>query len=161
MREGGGEDEPRAAHAEALKALSRRGRSEAELTALLLRNGFAPEVAERERARLAAAGLLDDRRFAAEWVSARGRRGYGRARLAAELAARGVEKETAEEALGGLFGPEAEREEASRALRKKAATLRKQGVELRAALYRFLRGRGFSPAAVSEALRAWEKETRS
>lgn len=92
----------------AFRALRYRDHTAASLERRLARRGHAE--AERSVAveRLQRAGLVDDRRFAAERAAALARREAGDAMIHADLAAHGVSGEVAEEAVGGLE-PEARR----------------------------------------------------
>jgi regulatory protein len=151
------EEALRAARSLALAALGRRGRSRHELVLALSRKGFDPVTVRQALDSLERGGWLDDGRFAAEFVLARARHGCGRDRVRAELAARGVEGEAAEAALRGNYPAEEEAERAVQVARKKEGTIARTGRAREAALARFLRGRGFSSAAIARALRSREK----
>ena len=86
-----------------LRLLTRRSRSEAELTAALRRKGFADDVVAGALERGRRLGYLDDRRFALERARAlmAGGRAVG-SRLLAELRRHGVAEETAREALTAI-----------------------------------------------------------
>lgn len=90
-----------AAHRAALRALARRAHARFDLRRRLLQKQHPPAAADAALARLAAAGLLDDARFAAEYARVKARRGGGRgpARLIRDLLTQGVERRVAEDAV--------------------------------------------------------------
>jgi regulatory protein len=88
----------------AARLLARRDHTEAELTAKLARTAGA-ERAAATVARLAEAGLVDDRRFAEDLVSARLAKGYGPERIAYDLRRAGVDFDIAGDVLAAI-GPE-------------------------------------------------------
>jgi regulatory protein len=73
-----------------VRLLARRDFASAELAAKLCAQGFDEPVAQQVIAGLAAAGVLDDRRFAENYVSWHAGRGQGPIRIAAELRRQGV-----------------------------------------------------------------------
>jgi SOS response regulatory protein OraA/RecX len=107
------------AHETALRALDRRDHSEGSLEARLERGGFG----ERERhgaiARLRAAGLVDDRRFAQERAVRLAHRDAGDRMIRADLALQGVQEEAIAAALEAL---ESESERAARILARGGLT---------------------------------------
>src|SRR5438876_259756 len=62
--------------------------------------GVKPAAVKTALERLAARGLLDDRRFAEQYAAVRATRGKGPARIVADLLAQGVERGVAEAAVG-------------------------------------------------------------
>jgi regulatory protein len=90
----------------AAKALARRDRSTADLTAYLERRGVAPMEAARTAERLAAAGYVDDRRFAVGSAKALAGRGWGDAAIRDALAKSGLPGEAVDEALAALDAEE-------------------------------------------------------
>lgn len=99
---------------------------------------------------------LDDRRVAAAYVrTALKIKGRGRLRIQRELQAIGIEKDVAGEALADAFGDVDERALIAKALQKKLRgkpTIATPAEYAR--VYQFLMRQGFSPAAVSAALRS-------
>ncbi|ASU81182.1 hypothetical protein CDG81_16090 [Actinopolyspora erythraea] len=92
--------EERTARDTVYRLLATRARSRTELLRALRRKGVATGTAEIVLDRFAAAGLVDDAAFAAEWVRGRHRqRGLGRGALREELRDKGVDEDTATEAL--------------------------------------------------------------
>lgn len=104
-------------HGAALRLLSYRPRSRAELRQRLLRRGFSAEGVEEELERLAQQGLVDDAAFARFWREARQGMNPRSARLIqGELRQKGVDAEAAAEATRDLDDDDA----AYRAAIKKA-----------------------------------------
>jgi regulatory protein len=108
-----------------LRLLTARARTRAELSGQLTKRGYPDDIRDRVLDRLAAAGLVDDADFAAEWVrSRRANAGKSRRALAAELHAKGVDNDVITRALGGLDAA-AERERAEQLVR---ARLRREAL---------------------------------
>ena len=88
----------------ALRQLTVRARSRAELARALARKHVPEDVAETVLDRLEEVGLIDDAVFARDWLAAGDRRQKGRRALLAELAEKGVDREVAEAAAADLDG---------------------------------------------------------
>jgi len=88
-----------AAQRAALRALARRAHARRDLERRLVRKQHPPAAVDAALERLAARGLLDDRRFAERYAALRAVRGRGPARVVRDLLAQGVERRTAEEAV--------------------------------------------------------------
>jgi regulatory protein len=88
-----------AAERAALRALARRAHARRDLQRRLVRKQHPPRAVDAALERLAARGLLDDRRFAEQYAALRATRGKGPARLIKDLLAQGVERRTAEDAV--------------------------------------------------------------
>jgi regulatory protein len=144
----------RSAFAAALALLTGRALTAGELAARLESRGFAPEQIAEAAERVAALGLVDDRRTAAAWAESAARtRGLGPRRLREALSRRLLERDLVDEVVGGIF---ATGEEARLALAALGRWERAKGPALdpdrRRAAYAHLRRRGFSGAAAREAL---------
>lgn len=135
----------------ALLLLSYRARTEAELRRRLQQKGFSSEAIAAVLAKLAELGLLDDARFAQEFVQDRVNIGHkGRWRVRLELLRRGVCPERIEEALKTV--PD-EKEAARRVVEQ--CSRRYAGLEpavRRRRLYGLLARRGFSPTTIEEVI---------
>ncbi len=83
----------------ALRQLTVRQRTRAELAAALARRNVPTEAAGEVLDRFTEVGLLNDAAFARDWVAAGARRQRGRRVLAQELAQKGVAAELIDEAL--------------------------------------------------------------
>jgi len=93
----------------ALRYLTGRDRTEAQLTAYLLRKGASPDQLRPLLQRFQGLGYLDDARYALAWAQARLRaKPMGRARLEMELRRRGVPRVLARDTVERLY---AERDE--------------------------------------------------
>lgn len=88
-----------AARERALKLLSRREHSAAELAFKLQRRGAEADVAQSAVAKVRDAGLQSDDRYAEMLVRNRAEQGYGPLRIRAELAAAGIAEAIARAAL--------------------------------------------------------------
>ncbi len=141
------EDEREAAFQKAVKYLSYRDRSEAEIESHLARHGVPDEIISEIINRLKNNGLIDDKRFATQWVENRIEfRPRGRQALAYELKQKGITPTTIDEALENID----EEEMAYRAAQqhqKKIST--DNWPDFRKKLYAHLSRRGFSYEAIS------------
>jgi len=127
--------------AAAIALLARRDFARAELHAKLRSKGFEAAAAEEVVAGLAARGVIDDRRFAENYVNWHAQRGQGPIRIAAELRRHGVPDALVDAALAG--GPDW-RALASRARRAKFGGQPPASWTDKARQARFLQYRGFS-----------------
>ncbi len=108
------------AYSEALKLLSRRELTAAEVRERLLRKEFSEQDADEAIARLRANRTIDDRRAAVAIARTHALvKARGRLRIARELTARGVAPDIARAALDEVFGDLSEPELLERALRKR------------------------------------------
>jgi regulatory protein len=141
-------DSGQALRVAALRLLTRRDHSRAELKVKLAAAAESPEQLDAVLDALQAERLQSDQRFATQRVVARARR-YGDARLKQELRQQGVSDEDISTALpeGG--------DEASRCRAVWARKFRQlpQSVEERAKQMRFLQYRGFSSEAIRRVMR--------
>src|SRR4029077_12984227 len=103
-KEAEGAADPAVARNAAVALLARRGFARAELRAKLCSKGFEDAVAGQAIAELAARGVLDDRRYAENYVNWHARRGQGPIRIAAQLRRCGLPEELVDAALAS--GPD-------------------------------------------------------
>ena len=145
-----------AALASALRLLSYRPRSEAELRQRLARRGTPPPIVDETIARLRHSALLDDEAFAHSWVDNRDQTSpRSRRLLAAELRAKGVDTHTMRQSLDALDDDDAAYRAASRRARSLAAL---SYPDFRRRLGDFLLRRGFGyETARSTVARLWEE----
>jgi regulatory protein len=136
------QDEVEAAYARALRLLSQRDHTTTEIRQNLKRHELAEPVIDDVIGRLERAGLINDERFAQNWIDNRSEfRPRSRRALAYELRARGVAPEAFEEALGQTD----EEEMAYRAGRKQSSKYQQLlWPEYRQKMIAFLARRGFS-----------------
>lgn len=88
----------------ALRQLTVRARSWAELARALKRKGTPDDVSKVVLDRLEEVGLIDDEAFARDWLAAGDRRRRSRSALLAELAEKGVAREIVDEVIAELDG---------------------------------------------------------
>jgi len=86
----------------ALRQLTVRARSRAELARALKRKGTPDDVATIVLDRLQEVGLVDDEAFARDWLAAGDRRRRSRSALLAELAEKGVAREVVDAVVAEL-----------------------------------------------------------
>jgi len=142
-----------AAYRAALKALAARGRARGDLERRLVRKQHPPHAVQQALDRLVRQGLLDDARFAREYVARRATTGRGPARLVGELMAQGIERRAAEAAVeAGLAFEGVDPAEVLRAVAMRRAAQLKSlpRVTRKRRLYAFLARRGYPGAAVRE-----------
>ena len=143
------------AYTDGLLLLGRRELSVTEMRSRLLDRGHSAEETDAAIAKLIETGALDDRRVARAFARTASKvKGRGRLRVMRELHAMGISRDIASEAVAEVFGELDERAMIQRAIQKKLRGGRKpQTLQERARLYQFLMRQGFTPAAVSAALR--------
>ncbi|HEX6368732.1 MAG TPA: regulatory protein RecX [Longimicrobium sp.] len=139
----------------ALRLLSVRPRSAAELARRLRMKGYEPEIGEEVIARLRDLGMIDDAAFAGTLVRDRVRlKPQGARRLANELRAKGVDDETARTAIRETMEGEdtGERELARRAAEKWRPRAGEEPARARRRLHGYLARRGFDADVIREVL---------
>ena len=153
----------RTAYVDALHLLARRELSVSQLRARLADRDHPPDDIERAVERLLETRALDDARVAAAFVrTALKIKGRGRLRIQRELQVLGIEKTVAAQALADGFGEVDERALIAKAIQKKLRGRGKlEAPADYARVYQFLMRQGFSPAAVSAALRQFRKTGRN
>jgi regulatory protein len=137
----------------ALRQLTVRARSRAELMRALTKKHVPDEVALVVLDRLEEVGLVDDAVFARDWLAAGDRRQRSRRALLAELAEKGVHRDVIEEAAAELDGDRDYLVARAYAERKAVSLARVEP----AARYRRLAGalsrRGFNASVVAQVVR--------
>ena len=154
------DDKPlRRALSRAFHLLSYRQRSERELRQRLA-DRFEPDVIDRAIDRLEELGLVDDARFAREWVDSRARNSPRGARaLVRELLEKGVARPLADEAAASLDDEETARAAASRFARRLAGTGRER---FRHRMWQHLRRRGYGCSLARRAAdEAWRESVET
>lgn len=140
----------------ALKYMSPRPRSEAEIRARLNRHGFDTDTIQQVLARLKERGLVDDIAFARFWRENRENfRPRSRRLIELELKQKGVDAETIAEATAGVD----DEPSAYRAAQRKARSLaRLDHSSFRKRLGDFLKRRGFDYELVNRTIdRVWQE----
>jgi regulatory protein len=151
MPESSGEPD-RKAFGAALRILTGRDHSAAELRRKLLRRGCGEDAVAAVIAECRRLDYLNDERTARQLVRRLLRKGWGSLRVRGELIKKGLAGESLEEILSGELSAEDERLAAREALVRKmkswpAATGHR---ERRLRIQRFLRSRGFQDAVIFE-----------
>ena len=143
----------------ALRLLSVRSRSKAELRQRLLRADYEPEEVDAAIADLEAVGLVDDEAFAREVAEYQRRKGMGRRAGMNALRVKGVPRELAER-IAEEANPEDEAERAAEVASKRLTRLHGLDPETRRRrLVDYLMRRGYDPEiARSACLRALAEE---
>ena len=136
-----------------LRALATRARARFDLRRRLIQKQHPPPAVDAALARLAAQGLVDDRRFALEYAGRRAASGRGPARVIADLLAQGVERGLAEAAVSEALAQEGV--DPARAVRAVAARRAAQLAGLavpakKRRLLAYLARRGYRGAEVRE-----------
>jgi regulatory protein len=139
-----------------VRAVARRAYAAGDLRRRLIQRQHPAEAVDAAIERLAARGLLDDRRFALFYAAARAARGRGPSRLLRDLLAQGVERRVAEAAIQqALLDEGIDPVQAARvAARRRAAALRDLSPEVRRRrLTGFLVRRGFAGPHLRDVVR--------
>jgi regulatory protein len=148
----GHEDESagRAAQAAALRILSAREHTVAELARKLNRRGFAEDVVGTVLDECLRLGYLDDRRWTEQTIDRLKRKGCGSRRIRVELAQRGVAGADAEARLREALGSGEELAVALATARRKWKTLQAEDDPRKRVqrLQRFLHARGFPESVI-------------
>jgi regulatory protein len=153
------EDAREGAYQQALRFLSYRARSEAEIRQYLLRRKVATDVLEQTLQRLRANHLADDGQFARAWVENRNAfRPRGQRALAWELQRKGISPPAAAAALVDLDEPALAYQAGSKRARQMGAL---PWVEFRKKLSGFLARRGFPYSAIAPIVSRLWNETHS
>ena len=151
----GAPEDAEAARGAAIALLARRDFASRELSERLVKQGCEEAIAARVVAELLGQGVLDDARYAQNYVTYHAGRGQGPVRIAAELRQRGIAPELIEAALAG--GPDW-RALARKVCRAKFGLQPASSWAERARQARFLQYRGFSSDHIRAATGA-EAET--
>lgn len=141
------------AYQKALRLLTVRSRTRKELKQRLVAERFTDKVAEQVLDRLAAAGLIDDKKFAIDRARAMGKgKGWGPRKLRSDLLKRGIANEAIDEAVSQAYGTQSCTQVMKRLIKKRFGTqvlTQKADRKAKGKAQRFLLGRGFEPEEVS------------
>jgi regulatory protein len=150
------QDTSEVAYQQAARLLQRRQRSGAEIRRNLETHHFSEEVITGVLERLTENGLINDLRFAQDWVDNRNEfRPRSRKALAAELRLKGLSREAIQQALNGLDEEALAYQVALKHSRKLQGAA---WAEFRQKLAGFLTRRGFDYAVAAQAARrVWEE----
>jgi regulatory protein len=145
----GSPPDPNEARLAAVALLARRDFASGELAARLQADGYPPETVAAVIADLSAGRILDDARFATQYVAYHAERGQGPRRIALELARRGIGPPHIEAALAA--GPDWGARAREVRIRRFGLTMPESWAE-KAKQGRFLQYRGFSSDHIRSAL---------
>ncbi len=139
---------------QALGMLAGRDRTEMELARKLTRSKFPQPIIATVLDRLRDKGLIDDHRYARDFVRTQSeRRGSGPAALRAKLARRGIPSSAIDDALTAELPGDSQLEVARRVAQSQLPRLRRyEGEEARSRLYSFIIRRGFDYDIATEVL---------
>jgi len=141
------------AYEKALRLLTVRSRTRKELKQRLVAERFSDKVADQVLERLAAAGLIDDKKFAIDRARAMGKgKGWGPRKLRSDLLKKGIENEAIDEAISQAYGTQSCTQVMKRLIKKRFGTqvlTQKADRKAKGKAQRFLLGRGFEPDEVS------------
>jgi regulatory protein len=153
-------EEQQRAYIFAIKALTRRDHSEAELRRKMDDKGISSGAVDDTVDRLKRSGYLDDRRFALRWAESAvsNGKGYG-ARLRFELSRRGIAEETVSEVVERIRDEFDEAETIKALVSRKFASFdpREADDRLKRRVTSYLQRRGFSLSAILQVFRYMEK----
>jgi regulatory protein len=141
----------------ALRLISFRERSAAEVRRKLAEKGFSEPVVDHTLERLREDNLLDDARFAQAWVENRATfRPRGHRVLALELRQKGVAEEEINQALSEAAGEDTLAYQAAAKVVRRYAGLERE--DFRNKLYAYLARRGFNYEAIKQTVnRLWHE----
>jgi regulatory protein len=144
----------------ALRLLSRRDLTRAELTVRLLERGYPPSDVDTVVSQLVADRSVDDQRAALSHVRLASRvKGRGRLRIRRELEARGITRDVAQSAVGELSADD-DLKTIRRYLEKKRVGAGSPPSERRRVFQQLVR-RGFPADAIAKALRMDDDDEQS
>lgn len=150
------EDAREVAYQRALNFINYRPRTEAEIRRTLQQHAISEDIIDQTLERLKGVGLIDDARFAQNWVDMRTDfRPRSRRALASELGRLGVDAEIISESLASIDNEEM----AYRAAIKHSRKLQDlEWKDFRQKMYTYLAQRGFDYEACAQAIsRAWKE----
>lgn len=143
------EQQYRKARLKAIRALTYRGRSAAELVGYLVERGYGKGIARRVLEEMIRLKYVDDQKLARELIRGRLRRGYGPHRIRRELMSKGFEPCLVEQLLPELYPREEECRQAAGWLKKKRRQEGEpEGQRQVGRWAAFLRRRGFSEQVI-------------
>lgn len=151
-RKGGGI--PEEAFERAVKFLSYRARSEAEVRTKLFQLGFSHDTTDGAVKKLVSLKLLNDGQFARAWTVSRVEgRGYGPLRIERELRKKGIAKPLIAQILDETFSKQQGRERAQQLLEKRFRGKDLGDAKVFRRAVAFLQRRGYRDSVIAEVLK--------
>ena len=138
----------------ALRILTRRDHSKHELSQKLKARGYAQEVIDDVISQCERFDYINDERTAQVFIHRLQRKGYGRKRIQFELNLKGLRGKHIQGVFSKSISDADECQFAEKIFQKHARRFdrEKDGLKRRDKIYRFLYGRGFSKAVISEVI---------
>mgnify|MGYP001815672897 FL=1 len=138
----------------ALRILTRRDHSRHELSQKLKARGYAEEVIDEVVSKCERFDYINDERTAQVFISQLQRKGYGRKRIRLELNLKGLRGKHIQGVFSKSISEADECQSAEKIFQKHARRFdrEKDVLKRRDKIYRFLYGRGFSKAVISEVI---------
>jgi regulatory protein len=136
----------------ALRILTRKDHSKHELSQKLKTRGYAGEIIDKVISECERFDYIDDERTTQVFIRQLQRKGYGRKRIQFELNSKGLRGEDLQAVLSKSISDADEYQSAEKIFRKQARRFdrEKDSIKRKDKIYRFLYGRGFSKAVISE-----------
>jgi len=140
------------------KALAGKFVTEHELRTKLIKAEHDPELIEQGIEKCRLAGLIDDARYANQYVESRLRRGQGAQRIRQDLYRRGIDRALVDPLLAEARDDGVLAQGAIDAARKKVARIDVEDAKARAKVMRWLCSRGYSTGEAADAVRVVRQE---
>jgi regulatory protein len=143
----------------ALRFLSYRSRSEAEVRTKLTELGYSQSIAEKTLARLRDLSYVNDESFARSWAQSRsGGRGYGPNRIEQELKSKGIDPALTRQVIREAFDRESEKENAKRLLEQRFRERKLSEPKIVRRAIALLHRRGYSSEVIFDLLQHREED---
>ena len=136
----------------ALRILTRRDHSKHELSQKLKARGYGGEIIDNVILECERFDYINDERTTQVFIRQLQRKGFGRKRIQFELHSKGLRGEHVETVLSKSISDADESQSAEKIFQKQARRFNreKDAIKRKDKIYRFLYGRGFSKAVISE-----------
>lgn len=134
----------------AIRILTVSAKTGHELKAKLLQSGYSPTEAESAIEECIKRGYINDALFAADFAEANLGRGSGCRKIRQKLLRRGIDRELVAQTLEECSASEPESARQALIFKWKSLSREKDPYKKRAKAFRFLAGRGYPPALISE-----------
>ena len=146
-------DEKHRAYLDAIRFISVRARSEAEVRKKLVTRGYEPDLIAGVLRQLGEQGYLNDRDFAELWTKERiTLQKKGRKWVEQELRQKGIEKKLVADAISKI-DPDEEKEQALAIASKRWKQMSGDSADKKRKLYAFLARRGYPPHLTSDVVK--------
>ena len=135
----------------AVRLLTRRRHTRGELAKKLMDRGFGRSVVDSTLDKCEALDYIDDAATADAYIDELKAKGYGPRHVRRAMARKGLAPALIDAVVARRYAADAERAVAEQCITKKAAVFRRETDrwKRKQKMYRYLHGRGFSPAVIS------------